>query len=232
MSTICITGASRGIGYGFAQAYLNGGHRVFGAVRDTSGSGVQQLQSSFPDTFTPVAMDVRDPDSVQGAVGEIEKQAGSLDLLINNAGVAPAPNEQSLTDVDEEEVMRVFDVNTVGPLRCVKAFVLLLKQGMSPKVVMISSSAGSIAGQGGGRGVPYCVSKAGLNMLTKLLYFHLRDEGIATTAIHPGWVRTDMGGSSGALSVEESVTAMQKLIDRLGFDSPIYQDYRGTEMAF
>lgn len=232
MKQICITGASRGIGLGFARAYLAEGHRVYGTVRNLDGQGVKELQSSYPERFTPVKMDVSDTESVQSGVEEIGSHTDRIDLLVNNAGMAPEPNEQSVEDISEEDVRDVFNVNTLGPLRCVKAFVHLLRRAEDPKVVMIGSNVGSISAQGGGRGVPYCVSKASLNMLTKLLYFHLRDDGIATTVLHPGWVRTDMGGESAALPVEESVAAMQKVIEGLNFDSPIYQDYRGKELAY
>ncbi len=232
MKTVCITGVSRGIGKGLARAYLERGDRVFGAVRDVNAPGVKELQSEFAQTFTPVNMDVSDRASVDNAAGEIARHTDAIDLLINNAGMAVTPDEKTIEDINEDDVQRVFNVNTLGPLRTVQALLQLLRKGTDPKVVMISSSAGSISGQGGGRGVPYCVSKGALNMLSKLLYFHCRDEGMAIVALHPGWVRTDMGGSGGALSVEESVQGMMKVIDQQTTESPIYVDYTGREMAW
>lgn len=232
MERVCITGVSRGIGLGFARAYLSSEHQVFGTVRDINGEAISRLKREHPQNFTPVEMDVSDRGSVRAGVQEIRNHTDRLDLLINNAGVAREPDEQSIDDISEEDVRDVFNVNVLGPLRCVQEFVPLLRKGNDAKVVMIGSNAGSISSQGGGRGVPYCVSKAGLNMLTKLLYFHLRDEGIALTALHPGWVRTDMGGGNAALSVEESVAGMQQIIEKLGFDSPLYQDYRGNELPY
>ncbi|MFW6075180.1 MAG: SDR family oxidoreductase [Chloroflexota bacterium] len=231
MRNVCITGASRGIGLGFAEAYLAAGDTVFGAVRNPDGAGVQKLVASYPDRFVPVEMDVSDSESVAAAADTIRRSCDSLDLLINNAGVARTPDEQRIEDISEEDVRTVFEVNTLGPLRVLQALIPLLRKSDEAKVVMISSSAGSIASQRGGRGVPYCVSKAGLNMLTKLLYFHCKEDGVAIVALHPGWVHTDMGGA-GALSVEESVSSMMKVIDGLTTESPAYVDYSGAELPW
>ncbi|MFW6387665.1 MAG: SDR family oxidoreductase, partial [bacterium] len=211
MAQICITGASRGIGLGFTRAYLAAGNRVFAAARNPAAETLSALHAEYPDTLTPVKMDVSDRASVDRGAAEIAEHGDSLDILVNNAGIAKKPDEQRIEDINEVDISEVFNVNTLGPLRVTQALFPLLRKSRYAKVVMISSSAGSIASQGGGRGVPYCVSKAGLNMLTKLLYFHCKEEGIATVAVHPGWVRTDMGGA-GALSVDESVEHMMQLI--------------------
>ncbi|TVQ35473.1 MAG: SDR family oxidoreductase [Spirochaetaceae bacterium] len=232
MAQVCITGASRGIGLGFATAYLAQGDRVFGAVRNPDSRSVTELRARYPDSFTPVQMDVSSRLSVEQAAREIAQQTDSLELLINNAGISRPPDEQCIEDVSETDIRSVFEVNTLGPLRVTQQLFPLLRAGRNAKVVMISSNAGSIAGQGGGRGVPYCLSKAGLNMLTKLLWFHCSDEGVAIAALHPGWVATDMGGENGTLSVQQSVSSMMQLIARLHVNSPLYVDYSGKEMEW
>ncbi len=232
METICITGASRGIGLGFTNAYLEAGCRVFACARNEHAESLQQLSSSFHDRLEIIEVDVSDGASVARGCEEIKRRADRLDVLINNAGTAPRPDERSIDDIDEEAVGAVFNVNTLGPLRVTKSLFPLLRKSDNGRVVMIGSSAGSIASQGGGRGVPYCVSKAALNMLTRLLYFHCRDEGVAITSLHPGWVRTDMGGDGGALSVEESVSHMRERIAELTSESPVYMDYRGEKMPW
>jgi NAD(P)-dependent dehydrogenase (short-subunit alcohol dehydrogenase family) len=229
---ICITGITRGIGNGFARAYLARGARVFGGARSIDNAEVQRLKHDFPEQFVPFSIDVSDRASVKAGFRDLGGRTDRIDLLINNAGIAREPNEKRLADVSEEELLEVFNVNTAGPLRCVQEALPLLRNSGGAKVVFISSSAGSISGQGGGRGVPYCVSKGALNMLAKLLYFHLKDEGIPSVAIHPGWVRTDMGGENASLSVEESVREMIETIGRLDFETPNYIDYSGDEMAY
>jgi NAD(P)-dependent dehydrogenase (short-subunit alcohol dehydrogenase family) len=232
MQTVCITGTSRGIGLGFARAYLEQGDQVFGTVRDLEAPGVRELQKSYPERFIPVAMELSNRRSVEAGARKIQEHSDRIDILINNAGMNTKDNERRVEDISEQNIERVFNVNVLGPLRVLQALMPLLRAGNDAKAVMISSTAGSIARQQGGRVVPYCVSKAGLNMLTKLLYFHLKEEGIPTVALHPGWVRTDMGGESGALSIDESVAAMMKIIDELTTESAVYLDYSGQELPW
>lgn len=232
MQTVCITGANRGIGFAFAKAYLERGARVFGTSRNPEDKNIRSLANDYTDRFAPISMDVADRESVTRGAEEMSVAANSLDILINNAGTNTFDNEKKVEEISEENVQKVFDVNTLGPLRVVQGLIPLLRKSGKGKVVMISSTGGSIAHQQGGRVVPYCVSKAGLNMLTKLLYFHLREDGVATVALHPGWVRTDMGGSGGALSPEESVSAMMKVIEELTTESKLFVDYRGEELPW
>jgi NAD(P)-dependent dehydrogenase (short-subunit alcohol dehydrogenase family) len=217
---------------GFARAYLEQGDRVFGTVRRMDTQAVRELSEEYPDRFTPLVMDVTDRDSVREAARHVQAESEHLDILINNAGMSTKDNEQRLEDISEENIQRSLDINTLGPLRCVQEFFPLLRKSNDAKVVMISSTAGSIERQGGGRVVPYCVSKAALNMLSKLLYFHCEAEDVALTALHPGWVRTDMGGPGGALSVEESVRSMMQVIGSLTTESPVYMDYTGEELPW
>lgn len=232
MLTVCITGANRGIGLAFAKGYLTEGARVFGTVRNRNDENVTALEKEYSERFTAISMDVADRESVVRGVGEIAAQTDRLDILINNAGISTFDNERRVEDISEENIERVFDVNTLGPLRVVQTMIPLLRKSAAGKVAMISSTGGSIAHQQGGRVVPYCVSKAGLNMLTKLLYFHLREDGVATVALHPGWVRTDMGGPGGALSPEEAAAGMIKVIDELTTESALFVDYRGEELPW
>ena len=232
MADVCVTGASRGIGLGFARAYLAKGDRVFGAVRNLDSEAVIELSAQYSRSFTPVQMDVSNRESVERAAREIARHTDTLDILINNAGRALPPEEQRIEDISEADIRSLFEVNTLGPLRVSQELFGLLRASANARIVMISSNAGSIAGQGGGRGVPYCVSKAALNMLTKLLSFHCAAEGVAIVAIHPGWVATDMGGAGGTLTVEESVSRMTELIAALTTDSLLYVDYTGTEMPW
>lgn len=118
---ICITGANRGIGVGFARAYLQAGAKVYGGVRSTDKAEVKELQERFPRQFIPFRIDVADTKSVQTAFEELRSSAERIDILINNAGIAKEPNEKQLADVSKEDILEVFNVNTLGPLRCVQA---------------------------------------------------------------------------------------------------------------
>ena len=232
MRNIFVTGISRGIGLGFAKAYLENGDRVLGAARHIDGDELRELSAAYPERFTALAMAVSDRGSVEHVCRDVRARLDSLDLLINNAGISVPPDEKRIEDISEEDIQTVFNVNTLGPLRVLQGLIPLLRAASNAKVVMISSSVGSIAGQTGGRGVPYCVSKAALNMLTRLLYFHCRDDGVAIVAIHPGWVRTHMGGAGATLSVDESVSHMMNLIAEHSIESPLYVDWLGREIPW
>jgi NAD(P)-dependent dehydrogenase (short-subunit alcohol dehydrogenase family) len=227
-----ITGVGRGIGLGLARRYLSSGNRVFGTVRDLSAPGVKELTSSFGEHFTPVVCDVREESSVSKAAASIAEQTEALDLLINNAGVAPEEAGAEIADIDPAQMGLAFDVNVLGPVRVLKAVYPLLLKGDDPKVVMISSVVGSMGLTRGGRGIPYCVSKAALNMLTLLASFHLTEKGVQIAAVHPGWVKTDMGGPEADISIEEAAEALQATIEGLSPSSPVYVDNRGREIPW
>jgi NAD(P)-dependent dehydrogenase (short-subunit alcohol dehydrogenase family) len=229
---IVITGVSRGIGNGFARRYLADGHFVYGTVRDPEAPGVRSLRQQHPDRFIVLRLDVREESQVREALRDVAERTDGIELLINNAGVAPEEPGFGVLEMDPSQLGQAFDVNVLGPLRMLKAFYPLLRQGRNPRVVMISSVVASMELTRGGREVPYCVSKAALNMLTLLAYYRLREDRIPIVALHPGWVKTDMGGSGAQLSVDESVSAMVRVIDQLNLKSPVYLDYRGKPLPW
>ena len=232
MSRVCITGVSRGIGLGFAEHYLRNGWDVYGSLRDPDNEAVKKLAKKYKERFTVFTMDVADYQSVRRGAAEVRELTDHIDLLINNAGINAGPNAPTIPEISHQKMHAAFYVNVMGPLYCVQEFLPLLQGSDGAKIAMISSSAGSIGDTGGGRMVPYCVSKSALNMLTKLLYFRLRDLDIPIVALHPGWVRTDMGGSNAMISVKDSVSGMAEVIAAQGLDSPLYVDYQGTPLPW
>jgi NAD(P)-dependent dehydrogenase (short-subunit alcohol dehydrogenase family) len=148
--------------------------------------------------LVPLRLDVRDPDSVGAALAGIEANPGSLDVLINNAGVHGEPTGAAEYDLDGAH--DVIETNVFGPWRLVQASLPLLRKSPSPRIVNVSSGAGQLAEMGGGR-TAYRLSKAALNALTRTL---AADEPqIMVNSICPGWVRTDMGGLGAPRSVEQ-----------------------------
>jgi NAD(P)-dependent dehydrogenase (short-subunit alcohol dehydrogenase family) len=148
--------------------------------------------------LVPLRLDVRDADSVGAALAGIEANPGSLDVLVNNAGIYGEPT--GAADYDLGEANEVIETNVFGPWRLIQASLPLLRRSDSPRIVNVSSGAGQLAEMGGGRAA-YRLSKAALNALTRTL---AADEPqISVNSICPGWVRTDMGGSSAPRSVEE-----------------------------
>ncbi|MFQ5877719.1 MAG: SDR family oxidoreductase [Acidobacteriota bacterium] len=213
---IVVTGASRGLGLGFARRWLERGERVFALARDPAAApALGELAGAHPESLRVQQCDVADDASVETARRAVEAVWERVDILVNNAGICGA-REDALGALDFGELRRVFEVNAVGPLRVARAFLPLLGRGARPRVVHISSLMGSIDDNGSGGAYAYRMSKAALNMASRNLGHELRRSGILSVALHPGWVRTDMGGPGGRLSVEEAVASLASTIDRLG----------------
>ncbi len=220
MPTTFITGASRGIGREFVRQYRAAGWRVIASCRDPEGSGLEG---------EVLPLDVADPVSV-AAVGKA--LAGeTIDLLINNAGISGVRGASvgSIPFDAWEEVLRV---NTLGPLRVAEALLEPVARSDRRLMVFLTSGLGSI-GQGGGGYYLYGSSKAALNKAVKSLSVDLRPRGIGCLLFHPGWVRTDMGGPSAAVSVEKSVRGMMNVIDRwTPADTGTFVDYTGRTIPW
>lgn len=210
MAVWVVTGANRGLGARFVDVLSARGDLVFAGARDpahvpaSGGSGVVH----------PLPLDVRDDRSVLAFAEAIAQTTQHVDVLLNNAGVADG-RWSKLSDVDPETMLDVFDVNTVGPLRTSRAlWGLLLNAPEGGRIAHISSLMGSIEDCASGRSYAYRPSKTALNMVSKILAVEGQPHGITSTAYHPGWVKTDMGGEHAPLTIEESVGDLLRLIDR------------------
>lgn len=149
-------------------------------------------------------MDVSDGLSVREAVHRVSASLSDLDVLINNAGVL-RKGESSVDTLEFSELYGSFEINAVGPLRVAAAFLPLLRRGRGKRIVNVTSLMGSIEDNGSGGSYGYRMSKAALNIATKNLALELADENFVVLVMHPGWVRTRMGGDGAPLGVEEAV---------------------------
>ncbi len=214
-SRILITGAKRGLGLEFARQWLDRGDEVFVlARRPETSADLAGLARLHPGALRTVDCDVADDASVERARRAVEEAWDRLDVAVNNAAIFGAEGGPVET-LDLEEVRRVLEINTLGPLRIGRAFVPLLRKGTSPRLVQITSLMGSIDDNRSGGYWGYRLSKAALNMATRNLAHALKGAGIITVVLHPGWVRTEMGGPQAPLSPEEAVTSLVRTIDRL-----------------
>ena len=230
--TILITGANRGLGLELARQLLNKGHRVFALNRGTSHE-VEALGAAFPEDFYIVRGDATHGEQLTKAKKVVLGQVKSLDILINNAAVHLEQDGTGLEDMDFDAVSRTFEVNTIGPLKVTQAFMPLLLEGSKRLLVNISSDAGSVSGCWRTREFGYAMSKAALNMQSKILQNRFGELGLKVLALHPGWVRTDMGGGSADLSPEESASGLVQLMLRdWSVDDPMYMDYTGKVMGW
>lgn len=216
---VLVTGANRGIGLEYARQWLAAGARVFALARDPEGSeGLEELAAGYPDHLVRVPCDVADDASVDGARRLVGEETEGLEILVNNAGVMGSRDEVDALDLDR--VRRTFEVNALGPLRVTGAFLDLLRAGERPRrIVNMTSLMGSIEDNGSGGAYAYRMSKAALNMATRSLALDLASEGIVAVVLHPGWVRTDMGGENARLPVDEAVESLIRTIEGLDADA-------------
>lgn len=214
MQRILVTGASRGLGFEFVRRYLARGERVFATLRQLDGNGRwAELAGIHPGRLTLLPLDVTQPEQFASFAETLSDHTDALDLLINNAGILPSG--ERFGNVESSDLESCFRTNAAAPFLLTQALTPMLARGEQPRVLNISSELGSIAHRKGFSTPSYCISKAALNMATRLLSFELAQRGIGSVVMHPGWVKTDMGGPSAPLAVTDSVRAMIALIDAL-----------------
>jgi NAD(P)-dependent dehydrogenase (short-subunit alcohol dehydrogenase family) len=205
-TTVLVTGANRGLGQEYARQFAAKGYRVIGTARDPQGA------TELADIADRVeALDVADAASVT-ALAERLKDV-PIDILVNNAGMFDR-RDVSIDKVDFAVMEQTFQVNTFGPLRVTQALLPNLRLGARKQIVNMSSQLGSVANSDG-RWYAYRASKSALNQINKILSVELGPEGFVCVVLHPGWVRTDMGGAAATYSPEESVSGLIGVIDQL-----------------
>jgi NAD(P)-dependent dehydrogenase (short-subunit alcohol dehydrogenase family) len=209
MSTALITGTSRGLGYEAARRLAEQGWPILGGAREP-GPLAGSLEGSGLD-IRPIALDVTDDASVAAAVKEVEDGVGTIDVLINNAGIAGAEREIAPADTTAEHLRAVYETNVLGPVRVTHAFLPLLRRGTRPRLVMVSSSLGSLTDMHSGRWeryphLAYPSSKAALNMISVLYAKTLAD--VVVTVVNPGWTATNLNAFQGAQTLEEGTDAI------------------------
>ena len=171
-------------------------------------------------------MDVTDAQSVRAAAALVGD--ARIDLLVNCAGIT-GMSGQKVGKVNYEFWARVLDVNTMGPLRVIEAFLDNVARSERKLVVTITSGMGSLSDNTSGGSIAYRTSKAAVNMVTRSAAIDLAPQGITCVVVNPGWVKTDMGGPNATLTAQESVTAIRQLIEKLGPDhTGMFFHYDGT----
>jgi NAD(P)-dependent dehydrogenase (short-subunit alcohol dehydrogenase family) len=218
-----VTGANRGLGLAFVRWLMHAGDAVTAGCRSPEAADeLNALAASAPGQVRVLACDVTDHDSLAACAQQLAADAGGLDLVINNAGVwDPSAADElgasgPLASLGYEALTRVLGVNAAGPVAVTRAFAGLLAARDRSVVVNITSGLGSLARAAGGSAYGYAMSKAALNMATRLLARELADQGTTVVSLDPGWVRTDLGGPAAHLSPDESVDALVAVIDQLG----------------
>jgi NAD(P)-dependent dehydrogenase (short-subunit alcohol dehydrogenase family) len=224
MARWVITGANRGIGLEFVRQLAERGDSVEATARDLEAAGELAALAKKHGQVRRHEVDVRNDASVLSMVKTIAGDA--VDVLVNNAGVMGKMT--SLENVDLSDAMATFDANALGPIRMTRALLPNLKKAERPRVAHITSGMGSIGDNTSGGAYAYRMSKAALNMANKSMSIDLRDRGIASVVVNPGWVQTDMGGGGAPTPVSESVSRMIAIFDELSIlRTGSFIDYRG-----
>ena len=228
MPSMLLTGANRGIGLALCQNYLKQGWQVHATFRDTRHS--QELLAMMEEykQLHCHQLDVTD----YARVAALAETLPPIDLLINNAGYY-GPKGYGFGNTDVDEWRKVLEINTIAPLKLVETLYPLLKQGQLKTIACLSSRVGSMAENTSGGGYIYRSSKAALNSVVKSLSNDLSVEGFVAVALHPGWVKTEMGGPNAILEIPKSAAGLVKVIGNLTpEDSGRFLNYDGTEIPW
>lgn len=224
MTNVFITGANRGLGLEFVKQYLKLGHYVYAACRNPKqAKELHQIQDKNLEILKLDVSNTKDIQAVKSILGN-----KSIDILINNAGIWRG---STIGSISEKDWLESFTVNTIAPIKLAEALLDNIKLGHLKKIVSITSKMGSIDDNTSGGSYIYRSSKSALNSAMQSLRHDLFNQDIATLTLHPGWVRTDMGGPGGWIDVEESVSGMIRVINNLSLkNSGQYLDYAGKSI--
>ena len=229
MPTIFITGANRGLGLEFVRQYVESGWKVIATARNPERAKQLKDWKSKYSNLEVYPLDLRDFSQIEDLASRLKGR--SIDVLLNNAGVYGG--KQSFGSVDYESFRETLLVNTMAPLKVCEAFLEHVASSEWKLILLMSSRMGSIEDNTSGGNYIYRASKAALNMIGKSLSIDLAPRSIWVLILHPGWVRTDMGGSAAPLSVEESIRGMRQVIENYkNFPSGSFVTYAGERLPW
>jgi len=239
MPTALITGANRGIGLEFARQLSQAGWKVFATCRDPDHAEVlHRLASASPPSIQIHSLDTGDAKSISALSDAVGNQP--IDLLICNAGTSRMKSAlitgaegERIQDADDALWFEVFRTNTIGPLRVAAAFAERVAASERRLMAFLSSHMSVVARNKSGASYIYRSSKAALNIIIKNLSIELAPRDVTCIVLHPGWVRTDMGGAGADVTPEESVSGMlQVLLDAKLPKHIQFLDFRGETVPW
>ncbi len=232
MKRVLITGANRGVGLELALQCAERGDRVFAGCRSPEkAAALEEISVKYPGRVNILPLEVTDEQSIAQCAANVAAEVDGLDILFNNAAIHMG--DEHLSEVKADVLLKTIHVNAVGAVLVAKDFLSLLKKGNDPKLVNVSSEAGSIEKMAHFRGYNYYGSKATMNMYTRSLAWDPETEGITVISIHPGWVRTDMGGPDAHISATQSAGGLLKVTDGLTpEDNGKFYTWEGVEFPW
>jgi NAD(P)-dependent dehydrogenase (short-subunit alcohol dehydrogenase family) len=225
MAGVLIIGASRGIGLEFVKQYTAQGDRVFATHR--SEEDRIKLRDLGAQTLK---LDVMNISDIAGLAWQLEGEP--IETAIVNAGVYGPRTSTVLQSPSDDEFDLVMRTNVLAIMRLVPIVAPLLEPTRGT-LAFVSSKMGSISNAWASYGMLYRTSKAALNMVAKLAHTDFSARGVRVLTLHPGWVRTDMGGPNAEIDVSESITGMRQVIaDRDAYGSGGFFDFRGQAIEW
>ena len=230
MTNVVITGANRGLGLGFVKNYLGKNVDVVSTTRDLKSSKeLLALKEKFPNNLEILELDLLKESAGDTLANFLEEKP--IDILINNAGVGST--NQHFEAVSAKPWLEVLKVNLIAPLMITQSIINNVKKGSDKKIYFLSSQLGSIGDNASGGMYIYRSSKTGLNQVVKSLSVDLKPQGITVISLHPGWVKTDMGGPNAPVSIDESIEGMMQVINATDIrDTGRFLNYDGKELPW
>lgn len=249
MKTALITGANKGIGFETARQLLRNGYYVYLGSRDLQKGeeAAETLKAEGLANVEAIRLDVTDDASVKNARAEIGRKQNALDVLVNNAGISGVksdengnyiPQTRTATQAGIDIFKEVYETNVYGVVRVTQAFLDLLGNAPEPRIVMVSSTVGSLSLQNDpnwfaydfGKFAVYGSSKSALNMYTVHLAYELRDTAFKVNMVDPGYTKTDFTNHNGG-EVEEAGKRVSKYacIDQNGPTGKFFSEETNPE---
>jgi len=234
--TAYVTGCDRGLGLALAKVLLGQGYKVFAGSYLTDWPELTELAEK-ESKLRIVPIDISSDKSVAKAARIIKEETDHLDLVINNAAIFRDRSENVFGELYFEDMLNLFNTNSLGTLRVTHSVIDLLMKGEEKKLVNISSEAGSIADNWRKDTYGYCMSKTAVNMQAAILQNHLQEFGIKVLCFHPGWVRSYMSGKFNDKATVEAIDSATGIIEQVQKPHeigthPTYIDYTGKPLPW
>ncbi len=229
-SLALIVGANRGIGLGVVKEFLGHGWSVIATAREPDAAAeLKSLAAANPGKLEIVGLDLNNTVQVDAFAGTLAGK--KLDALLINGGVA-GPGHMSASKATEAEVGALMFTNAVAPIRLARALAGSVRE-KTGVLAFTSSIMGSVGLGSDGYHELYRASKAALNSMTRGLWNEVKSHGVTLLTLHPGWVRTDMGGPSAPVGVEDSARGLVSVIEReRGKHHHAFLDFTGAAVAW
>ena len=237
--TVCVTGSNRGIGLQLAKELLENDNTVITTARDVSkAKDLLELQKKYGEGKVKITeLDVGNENSIKAWASQLALEKIKLDVVINNAGIIgnePGYKKWTWDLVDQNEMMEVFKVNSVGPLLVSQQLLKHKILNRPALIANVTSKVGSVDDNGSGKGYAYRASKAALNIINKSMSIDLKEEfDVTCMLLHPGWVQTDMTEKRGLIETPECAKGLIKAMEgKYGSLNGRWYDYKGDEIPW